>query len=201
MLDEPLGALDRTLRERLLTELGAILRAMKQTALYVTHDQEEAFALADRVVVMNLGRVAQTGAPQEIYRRPASAFVARFLGMGNILEGNLEDGTVRTEIGDWEMGALGEWQAGGKASMLSKGNSASFSVLIRPDGMRLDGSGSCALEGIVRGRTFRGNLCQVEVEIAGRALTFEFPSAAPVPGPGEPLRLSFNPREAIQILT
>ncbi len=192
MLDEPLGALDRTLRERLLAELGEILRAMKLTALYVTHDQEEAFALADRVVVMNLGRVAQIGAPQELYRRPASAFVARFLGMGNILEGALQGGTLQTELGAFEFGELAGWSAERKDCMLP--------VLVRPDGMRLDGSGSRSLEGIVRGRTFRGSLCRVEVEISGRALTFEFPSATPVPGPGEPIGLSFNPNEAIQLL-
>ncbi len=104
MLDEPLGALDRTLRERLLMELGEILRRMQQTAIYVTHDQEEAFALADRVVVMNAGRVEQAGAPQAIYAQPASAFVARFLGLSNLLPGEMlyQEGlpVLQTPIGD-----------------------------------------------------------------------------------------------------
>ncbi|MBN2146502.1 MAG: ABC transporter ATP-binding protein, partial [Anaerolineales bacterium] len=72
MLDEPLGSLDRSLRERLVVDLKHILRSMQQTAIYVTHDQEEAFVLADRVVVMNAGGVEQIGAPQEIYCSPAS---------------------------------------------------------------------------------------------------------------------------------
>ena len=83
MLDEPLGALDRALRERLLGELGAILGRLRQTAIYVTHDQDEAFALADRVIILRAGRVAQAGTPAEITARPASRFVAEFLGLSN----------------------------------------------------------------------------------------------------------------------
>lgn len=94
LLDEPLGALDRALRERLMGELRDILkRAGRQpggmTAIYVTHDQEEAFAIADRVVVLNEGQVEQVDAPQALYRRPATPFVARFLGMKNILPGRI----------------------------------------------------------------------------------------------------------------
>ena len=76
MLDEPLGSLDRTLRERLVFDLRQILQHSHQTAIYVTHDQEEAFILADRVVLMNAGRVIQIGLPEGIYRHPDSVFVA-----------------------------------------------------------------------------------------------------------------------------
>ncbi len=89
MLDEPLGSLDRTLREHLMLELGDILRKSQQTAIYVTHDQEEAFAVADRIVLMNAGKVLQTGAPHEIYRHPGSVFAARFLGLNNLMPGKL----------------------------------------------------------------------------------------------------------------
>ena len=85
MLDEPLGSLDRTLRDQLVLELRTILHQLRQTTLYVTHDQEEAFTLADRVVVMQTGRVEQIGTPQEIYDCPGSEFVARFLGLDNLL--------------------------------------------------------------------------------------------------------------------
>src|SRR3972149_644150 len=85
MLDEPLGALDRALRIRLLEDLSSILRKAGQTSLYVTHDQEEAYAIADRIVLLNAGRVAQIATPQQLYRNPASAFVARFLGFENLL--------------------------------------------------------------------------------------------------------------------
>jgi len=89
MLDEPLGALDRTLRDQLLVELRSILKQLGQTAIYVTHDQMEAFAVADRVVLMNQGRIEQTGTPEELYLHPASPFAARFLGMTNILSGQI----------------------------------------------------------------------------------------------------------------
>jgi thiamine transport system ATP-binding protein len=80
MLDEPLGALDRALRERLVTELRALFVGLGLTSLFVTHDHDEAFALADRLVVMHDGRIEQAGSPAEVWRRPANAFVARFLG-------------------------------------------------------------------------------------------------------------------------
>jgi len=85
MLDEPLGALDRSLREELMIELRAILKRVGVTALYVTHDQQEAFAIADRIVVMQRGHVEQIGAPQAIHDQPASEFVARFLGFHNLI--------------------------------------------------------------------------------------------------------------------
>ena len=90
LLDEPVGALDRALREQLLSELGQILRAPGLTAIYVTHDQEEAFALADRVMVMDAGRVRQIGRPQALYGAPAGAWVARFLGLTNLVPGEVE---------------------------------------------------------------------------------------------------------------
>src|SRR5258706_2339647 len=87
MLDEPLGALDRALRERLLDGLGGILRRLRPTAVYVTHDQDEAFALADRVLVLRAGRVAQAGPPAQVDAAPPRRFVAEFIGLKNILAG------------------------------------------------------------------------------------------------------------------
>lgn len=85
MLDEPLGQLDRSLRERLVVELRGLFGRLGTTVLAVTHDQGEAFALADRVVVMRDGRIAQAGTPLEVWQRPASEFVARFLGFDNVV--------------------------------------------------------------------------------------------------------------------
>ena len=85
MLDEPLGSLDRALREELMVELRTILKAVGVTAIYVTHDQQEAFAVADRLVVMRQGQLEQVGTPPAVYQAPASAFVARFLGFHNLL--------------------------------------------------------------------------------------------------------------------
>ncbi len=87
MLDEPLGSLDRALREELMNELRSILNGVGLTAVYVTHDQQEAFAVADRVIIMHRGHIVQQGAPQAVYSQPASPWVARFLGLGNLIPG------------------------------------------------------------------------------------------------------------------
>jgi thiamine transport system ATP-binding protein len=89
LLDEPLGSLDRPLRERLLDDLGRLFDELDTTAVYVTHDQAEAFALGDRVAVMRAGRVEQVGEPDELWAHPASTEVARFLGLASIESGAL----------------------------------------------------------------------------------------------------------------
>ena len=185
MLDEPLGSLDRTLRERLLFELGDILRQTHQTAIYVTHDQEEAFTLADRIVVMNQGQVAQIGSPQEVFRQPATEFVARFLGFNNLMDAEIRNEVVHTGIG---------------AFPFDHGQNGQVKVLFRPDRVYLDNRGSHQIQGKVLNIVFRGSLCRIGVEIEGTVLTFEFPSAAPLPGEGKTIKLSFNPLQAIQIL-
>ena len=93
LLDEPLGALDLKLRKRLQTELALIQRHVGTTFVFVTHDQEEAMALADRIVILNEGRIEQIGTPEEIYRQPASLFAADFIGESNILRGR-KDGDI-----------------------------------------------------------------------------------------------------------
>ncbi len=87
LLDEPLGALDRRLRDRLLEDLARLFEELRVTALYVTHDQAEAFALGDRVAIMRSGRVVQAGSPDGLWARPADEDVARFLGLGNVRDG------------------------------------------------------------------------------------------------------------------
>src|SRR2546425_7535483 len=93
LLDEPLGALDLKLRQRLQVELSQIHREVGTTFVYVTHDQEEAMSMANRIAVMNLGVIEQLGTPFEIYRRPTSRFVAGFIGDANFLDVNV-DGAV-----------------------------------------------------------------------------------------------------------
>jgi spermidine/putrescine transport system ATP-binding protein len=87
LLDEPLGALDLKLRREMQLELKSLQRALGIAFVYVTHDQDEALSMSDRIIVMNRGRIEQVGAPEEIYARPASAFAANFLGDANVLEG------------------------------------------------------------------------------------------------------------------
>ncbi|MGE5374815.1 MAG: ABC transporter ATP-binding protein, partial [Bacteroidota bacterium] len=100
MFDEPLGALDRSLREDLLNELRMILQHTRIPAIYVTHDQEEAFAIADRVLILHEGRIVCEGTPADVWTHPGSAFVASFLGLGNVVDGSV--GGKRKE-GDWEV--------------------------------------------------------------------------------------------------
>lgn len=106
LLDEPLSALDANLREQLQVELRLLQQQLGITTIMVTHDQREAMTMSDLVVVMQAGRVEQVGAPLEVYRRPATAFVARFIGSTNLLEGRaLADGRVR--VGDAELEVAG----------------------------------------------------------------------------------------------
>ena len=89
MLDEPLGALDRALRQELLDQLRSLLRQSRIPVLYVTHDQEEAFKIADRIAFLHAGHIVRVGTPQEIWEKPASPWVATFMGLGPVLEGTV----------------------------------------------------------------------------------------------------------------
>jgi thiamine transport system ATP-binding protein len=184
MLDEPLGALDRNLRERLVSELRLILRGIRQTAIYVTHDQEEAFAIADRVVVMKAGRMEQAGTPLEIYRHPASAFVAGFIGLNNLVEGQGVPGAIETPIGRFPN---------------LQGITGPVTLLIRPESASLSPVGSCALEGIVIQRSFRGRTYRLTVEVKGMRLAFEMPSTEPVPAEGQAVKICLDGEAALQV--
>ena len=101
LLDEPLGALDLKLRRQLQVELKRIQTEVGITFVYVTHDQEEALTMSDRIAVMHAGKVEQLGTPEELYERPATRFVADFIGSTNLLRGRVEgDGWVRLDSGD-----------------------------------------------------------------------------------------------------
>jgi ABC-type Fe3+/spermidine/putrescine transport system ATPase subunit len=189
MLDEPLGALDRNLRERLVFELRQILTQMHQTAIYVTHDQEEAFTLADRVVVMNAGMIEQIGPPPEIYRQPASIFVAKFIGLTNILPAHARQIGERTYL---EL-PIGELPCDQKLD-------GPVTVLLHPQGVKVNGGTGSQVEGVVTSRSFRGNLCRATIEVNGITLEFDFFSHDHLPGIGEKVGLSFDPRLAFQVL-
>ncbi|MBN2045092.1 MAG: ABC transporter ATP-binding protein [Anaerolineales bacterium] len=170
MLDEPLGSLDRALRAQLLDDLRGIIRTTHQTTLYVTHDQEEAYSLADRVVVMHSGRVAQIGAPREIYLSPKSAFVARFVGLTNLVRGEAQGKQANTPLG---------------LIPLKEDTSGPVEVLLRPDAARLAGEG-LTLSGRVVEVAFMGETTQLQLEVPAHGkLTFEFPSSQELPAPGE----------------
>jgi iron(III) transport system ATP-binding protein len=132
LFDEPLSNLDADLRERLRVEIATLTRESGATALYITHDQAEAFALADEIGVLRAGRIEQRGTPEEIFRRPATAFVARFTGIGGSFEGiavGERGGLARVRIGDHELSCTEAdgVRAGGK-----------IELLIRPTATRLE---------------------------------------------------------------
>ncbi|MDQ3758382.1 MAG: ABC transporter ATP-binding protein [Actinomycetota bacterium] len=105
LLDEPFSNLDASLRDRLRQEVSEILRETGVTAIFVTHDQEEALSVADTVAVMNEGRIEQIGSPEEVYSRPASRWVAEFVGETEVLEGRVRDGRAECELGSIPAGS------------------------------------------------------------------------------------------------
>ncbi|WP_328583656.1 ABC transporter ATP-binding protein [Streptomyces sp. NBC_00370] len=158
MLDEPLGQLDRSLRERLVVELRLLFGRLGTTVLAVTHDQGEAFALADRVVVMRDGRIAQTGTPLEVWQRPASAFVARFLGFDNVVDATVAGRAAATP---WGKIPVPEGSAQGDRTLL-----------VRPAGVRLVAPAD-GLRCTVEARTFRGSRVAVLLRPDDEAPTLE----------------------------
>ena len=188
MLDEPLGSLDRSLRERLIGDLHRILRRLHLTAIYVTHDQQEAFALADRVVVMNAGLVEQIGIPQEVYCAPRSPFVARFLELNNLLPATIQDNAGQrlavTSIGAFpvETARLGPAQ-----------------LLIRPDAVQPGAQGPAVLQGTLQEFSFRGSLQRIWLSVNEVSLTFDLPSTAHLPPTGESMAVSFLPAQSLQV--
>jgi thiamine transport system ATP-binding protein len=190
MLDEPFSSLDRTLRERLITDLRQILKSMGQTALYITHDQEEAFGLADHVVVMQAGREAQTGTPETIYNQPASEFVARFLGFKNIFPGIVQGNQLQTALGNFPLPV--------NAQHLNPGE---VTFLLRPDTAWLAEHGHHQVKGVVIERSFRGGLSHLRIETGSASLDFEFRSGLELPPEGDIIYLAFDPKRTFQILS
>lgn len=169
MLDEPLGALDRTLREGLLQELAGLLRGLGQTTIYVTHDQSEAFALSDRVAVMQAGRVVQVGAPAAVYARPATAFVARFLGLQNIVAGVATATGVRLPWGEFP------------ATLPASTPGDPVTVLIHPEAQLADDA-AIGIRGVVTGVWYRGGTVDVALTPTdGSRLRFTLPGADSLP--------------------
>jgi thiamine transport system ATP-binding protein len=173
MLDEPLGALDAGLRETLVQDLRRIIKQTGLTAIYVTHDQQEAYAIADRIAVMNGGQIEQYNTPQNLYHHPKTAFVARFLGITNLIPSDV----------------LGQF--------IGLASKAEY-FLIHPDSLRLDAAGQVV--GTVRERVFQGESYRLSVEIAeGINLQLRLPSALPVPEKGEKIRLAVDTNKLLPI--
>jgi spermidine/putrescine transport system ATP-binding protein len=184
LLDEPLGALDLKLRRAMQLELKRIQREVGITFVYVTHDQEEALTMSDRLAVMNAGRIEQLGSPRDLYERPATRFVADFLGTSNILSGRME----RTG-GGWALGGLGAGER-----VLVRGDDGlqagqEVEIVVRPEKMALHAAGDpppdgqCALRCTVAEVVYLGTSTSYSVVTDGGARVSVYrQNAATVPG-------------------
>ena len=182
MLDEPLGQLDRSLRERLVAELRQLFSRLGTTVLAVTHDQGEAFALADRVVVMRDGAVAQSGSPLEVWQRPADEFVARFLGFDAIADAVVSGGAAAC--------------AWGALPVPAGTPEGPCRLLVRPTGVRLTAGGG-ALRCTVVARAFRGGRVAVTLRPEhGPQLEAEC-ALRDAPREGAAVGVAFDPEDVV----
>jgi spermidine/putrescine transport system ATP-binding protein len=195
LLDEPLSALDAHLRVRMQTELSRLHKQLGITFVYVTHAQSEAFALADRIVIMSDGAIQQVGRPQDVYREPVNAFVAEFMGMNNILRG-----TVRTAGADRLVAEtpLGAFEVPAREAR-AVGSQAAF--VIAADRIALGAPGrSGGLDATVIGLEFVGSTQTVFVETASghefRIQKQQHEIEALDLAPGRTVSLSWEPRHA-----
>jgi len=191
LLDEPLGALDLKLRKQMQLELKSIQHDLGLTFVHVTHDQEEAMTMADAIAVMNAGRIEQLGAPTELYERPATAFVAGFLGVSNLLHGEVvESGRVRHASGE-------ELHAN------VNGRSGRVAVGIRPEKIRLGEAAADAnsLAGTVKETAYVGVATQYVMDTAaGTVVVYVQNSGGAEPlAAGTPATISWSPEAAFVV--
>jgi len=184
LLDEPLTALDASLRERLRGELNKLLRSLGITTVYVTHDQAEAMVLGDRVVVMRAGAIAQVGTPRQIYFEPANRFVAQFIGAANIIEARAEAGVIALP--------------GGRVAIDDRA-SGSVLAMVRPEAIAVVPSADAELRGKVEAMSFVGDRLRLTViGAAPKALIIDAPNTISVQ-PGQTIGLAIA-KSAIRLL-
>ena len=194
LLDEPLAALDKRLRQAMQVELRQIQREVGITTIFVTHDQEEALTLSDRVAIFNEGRVVQTGTPRDIYDRPATRFAATFLGQANMLEGRItaiRDGLATVAIDGADLAAPAAGHSVGDAVALA----------VRPERTRLadpDETGINRLPAHVDDVIFSGPTITYRLAAAGATLLVEEPNRAqPARSPGSEATIGWAPEHGI----
>jgi putative spermidine/putrescine transport system ATP-binding protein len=197
LLDEPLSALDAKIRVSLRNEIRSIQRQLGITTVYVTHDQEEALSLSDRVVVMNAGRIEQIGTALEVYNYPKTAFVAQFVGTLNILNAHIADAAQSRVLIEQQV-------VQASASLEGYTPGQAISIAIRPERIRfLSGTAATnVLQGTVESFSFLGSIVRIQVRI-GESNSFyldEFnnPNLA-LPPPGTRVQVTF-PAEAVLVL-
>ncbi len=178
LLDEPLGSLDKKLREEMQVELRELQQQVGMTTVFVTHDQEEALTMSDRIAVMDRGEVQQIGAPREVYERPANTFVADFLGVSNLLEGTVESRSPEGAVVDVGVGRIlvnaGAHAAGDRVR-----------IAVRPEKIRLGhGAQDLGLRARIRSVVYRGVTTHVFLDAGGRPLVAYLQNQS-----SEPIRL------------
>jgi spermidine/putrescine transport system ATP-binding protein len=194
LLDEPLGALDLKLRKGLQVELKKIQREVGITFVYVTHDQEEALTMSDRIAVMNKGRIEQMGDPEEVYDRPETTFVAGFIGVSNLMPG-----TIRKTGADGEVELDGGVKVGTSVNGFSVGERCH--AVVRPEKLTIGsaGSGEPSVEGLVESSLYLGTSTQLIVQLPGDVrMTVLVPNTDEaerqrLPGGGAKVKLSWIP--------
>ena len=194
LLDEPLSNLDAAMRERTRTELRALLKRLGMTAIFVTHDQEEAFALSDRIAVMNAGRLQQVGPPEQLYQQPANLFVAGFMGRANLLHA-----TVSGMQGDR---LVCETNAGAHIIAVPVGSlrtGQNVRVLLRPETLSLMARNEDALPsdlgGVVSDRRFAGAHTYYQIKLASDEITVI--GATRDARVGEPVHVRVDPQARV----
>lgn len=170
LMDEPLGALDKNLRYQMQVEIKQIQQRLGMTVVYVTHDQEEAMNMSDRIAIMNNGRIEQVGKPSQIYDAPCNAFVARFLGEANLLAGQCQSVEIDSALIRLASGAVLRARLPAAPAPTSGAQVAFF---IRPERLRLsaerpvaEAAMACALQGRLSRTSFLGNILRHDVELA-----------------------------------
>jgi ABC-type Fe3+/spermidine/putrescine transport system ATPase subunit len=185
LLDEPLSALDANLRKQMQGELKLLQRELGITFLFVTHDQDEAMALSDRIALLKDGALEQVASPREIYARPATSYTAEFIGQTNLLRAQVRSGVA-------ECGPL-RWSSAQPAG------TALFSL--RPEAIHLSPDGSLPADAVrfravVRQQIFSGSSEHLELELAGQSLRARIPPRGPLPGEQE---FWFSPADAVAV--
>ncbi|HYY90199.1 MAG TPA: ABC transporter ATP-binding protein [Chloroflexota bacterium] len=192
LFDEPLGALDKQLREQMQLELKRLQRELGITTMYVTHDQEEALTMSDRIAVMRHGRVLQVGTPREIYDAPGDLFVAGFIGHVNFLPGRVvggDNGFVHVDL------AAGGRVAGLAAGSLSQGAEAVLAVRPERVSLEADGGAFSCVEGTIRQVVYLGDEVRYEVALGDREVEVSTRQAAERQV-GDRLRLGWRTQDA-----
>jgi ABC-type Fe3+/spermidine/putrescine transport system ATPase subunit len=193
LLDEPMGALDRALRERLMLDIRRIIKNFNLTAIFVTHDQAEAFSVADLIAVMHDAKIVQIDSPKNIYEKPINSFTAKFLGFNNILDANItKNGLIKTKIGEFNTNFSRSY-----AGMNVK-------ILIKDDALIIDNKENkniYKISGRVLEKLFKGMFYQVILKTYEEIeLSFSFQSNIKTPDAGENISLYID-LEKIIILT